>query len=92
VTYIIDGEPTVIEFTHGEIPYSNHGKPESFLDLASTFTCRSSTPAAAAAPARPATSSSGRGDQHLSEMQDDEADRLETPGASRRSRALAVRR
>ncbi len=39
---------------------------------------RSSTPAAAAAPAPPATSSSARAQQHLSEMQDDEADRLDT--------------
>ena len=43
-----------------------------------TSTCRSSTPAAAAAPARPATSSSARATQNLSEMQDDEADRLDT--------------
>ena len=34
VTFIIDGEPTVIEFEHGKLPYSNHGKPESFLDVA----------------------------------------------------------
>ena len=34
VTYIIDGEPTVIEFEHGKLPYSSHGKPESFLDVA----------------------------------------------------------
>jgi len=34
VTFIIDGEPTVVEFEHGKLPYSNHGKPESFLDVA----------------------------------------------------------
>lgn len=27
VTFIIDGETTVIEFEHGAVPYSNHGKP-----------------------------------------------------------------
>jgi 2Fe-2S ferredoxin len=37
VTFIIDGEETVIEFEHGTVPYSNHGKPESFLDLAKHF-------------------------------------------------------
>jgi len=37
VTFIIDGEETVIEFEHGQVPYSNHGKPESFLDLAKHF-------------------------------------------------------
>ena len=31
VTFIIDGETNVIEFEHGKVPYSNHGKPESFL-------------------------------------------------------------
>ena len=37
VTFIIDGETTVIEFEHGMVPYSNHGKPESFLDVAKHF-------------------------------------------------------
>src|ERR1700709_2435611 len=37
VTFIIDGEETVIEFVHGQVPYSNHGKPESFLDVAKHF-------------------------------------------------------
>ena len=37
VTFIIDGETTEIEFEHGQVPYSNHGKPESFLDLAKNF-------------------------------------------------------
>src|SRR5206468_1190023 len=34
VTFIIDDEPTVVEFEHGKLPYSHHGKPESFLDVA----------------------------------------------------------
>ena len=34
VTFIIDGESTVIEFESGKLPYSHHGKPESFLDVA----------------------------------------------------------
>jgi len=37
VTYIIDGEPTTVEFQHGQLPYSHHGKPESFLDVAKNF-------------------------------------------------------
>src|SRR6202521_5114628 len=37
VTYIIDGEPTIVEFQHGQVPYSHHGKPESFLDIAKNF-------------------------------------------------------
>ena len=34
VTFIIDGEPQTVEFEHGKLPYSHHGKPESFLDVA----------------------------------------------------------
>src|ERR1700752_789380 len=37
VTFIIDGEPTTVEFQHGQLPYSHHGKPESFLDVAKNF-------------------------------------------------------
>ena len=43
--------------------------------------------AAATAPAPPATSSSKKGDDNLSEMDDDEADRLDmAPGLTLRSR------
>ena len=34
VTFVIDGESQTVEFEHGKLPYSHHGKPESFLDLA----------------------------------------------------------
>jgi 2Fe-2S ferredoxin len=37
VTFIIDGESQTVEFQHGELPYSHHGKPESFLDVAKNF-------------------------------------------------------
>ena len=37
VTFIIDGERKSVEFTHGALPYSNHGKPESFLDVSKHF-------------------------------------------------------
>ena len=61
--------------------------PSRFSTSRRTSTSRSSTPAAAAAPARPATSSSAKAQQNLSEMQDDEADRLDTAwGLTARSR------
>ena len=60
VTFIIDGESQTVEFEHGKLPYSHHGKPESFLDVAKNLDVRWSTRAAAAARARPATSSSAR--------------------------------
>jgi hypothetical protein len=37
VTFIIDGEEKTVEFEHGKLPYSNHGKPESFLDVSKHF-------------------------------------------------------
>jgi 2Fe-2S ferredoxin len=76
VTYIIDGEPTVVEFETGKLPYSNHGKPESLLDIAKNF----GVPLEHACGGSCACTTchvfirSGS----LSEMQDDEADRLDT--------------
>ena len=37
VTFLIDGEPQTVEFISGALPYSHHGKPESFLDVAKHF-------------------------------------------------------
>ena len=37
VTFIIDGEAQTVEFEHGKLPYTHHGKPESFLDVAKNF-------------------------------------------------------
>ena len=34
VTFIIDGETRTVEFETGALPYTHHGKPESFLDVA----------------------------------------------------------
>ena len=37
ITFIKDGKETTVEFEHGKLPYSHHGKPESFLDVAKNF-------------------------------------------------------
>jgi 2Fe-2S ferredoxin len=55
VTFIKDGKETTVEFEQGKLPFDGHGLPESFLDLAMNKGMPSSTPAAAAAPAPPAT-------------------------------------
>ena len=34
VTFIIDGKEKTVEFEQGTLPYSHHGLPESFLDVA----------------------------------------------------------
>src|SRR5258707_2011174 len=87
VTYIIDGEPTVVEFEHGRLPYSHHGKPESFLDVAKNLgvplehACGGSCPGTTLPVIIP------EGEQHLSGKQDDEADSPDTAsGLTARSR------
>ena len=49
-------ENKTVEFEHGKLPYQDHGKPQSLLDVAMNSASISSTPAAATAPAPPATS------------------------------------
>ena len=87
VTYIIDGEETVIEFEHGKVPYSNHGKPESFLDLAKHYGVHLEHACGGSCACTTCHVIINEGAQNLSEMQDDEADRLDTAwGLTARSR------
>src|SRR5258708_10164899 len=78
VTFIIDGEETVIEFEHGSVPYSNHGKPESFLDLAKNFHVALEHACGGSCACTTCHVIIREGEHNLSEMQDDEADRLDT--------------
>jgi hypothetical protein len=57
VTFIKDGKETTVEFEHGKLPYSHHGLPESFLDVA--MNCDIPLEAVAV-PARRAICSSAR--------------------------------
>jgi len=78
VTFIVDGKEHVVEFEHGKLPYKNHGLPESLLDVAMN----------AGVPLEHACGGScacttchvviKQGMANLSEMEDDEADRLDT--------------
>jgi len=78
VTYIIDGEPTVIEFEHGAVPYSNHGKPESFLDLAKHFGVPLEHACGGSCACTTCHLFVVKGEQNLSEPEDKELDRLDT--------------
>ena len=78
VTYIIDGEPTVIEFEHGKLPYSNHGKPESFLDVAKNHGVPLEHACGGSCACTTCHVIIREGADNLTEMQDDEADRLDT--------------
>ena len=78
VTFIIDGREKTVEFEHGALEYSHHGLPESFLDLA----MNSGVPLEHACGGSCACTTCHliirRGMENLSEMQDNEADRLDT--------------
>jgi 2Fe-2S ferredoxin len=78
VTFIRDGKETVVEFEHGSLEYQHHGLPESLLDVAMN----------AGVPLEHACGGScacttchlivRAGMENLSEMEDNEADRLDT--------------
>ena len=78
VTFIVDGEPRTVEFEHGSLPYSHHGKPESFLDVAKNFDIPLEHACGGSCACTTCHVIIQQGDQNLSEMQDDEADRLDT--------------
>ena len=78
VTYIIDGEETVVEFEHGQVPYSHHGKPESFLDIAKNFGVPLEHACGGSCACTTCHVIIRQGEEHLSEAQDDELDRHDT--------------
>ncbi len=87
VTFIIDGAAHVVSFEHGELPYSHHGKPESFLDVAKNFQLPLEHACGGSCACTTCHVIVKEGEQHLSEMQEEEADRLDTAwGLTARSR------
>src|SRR5438876_3065834 len=78
VTFIIDGEPQTVEFESGKHPYSHHGKPEAFLDVAKNLGVPLEHACGGSCACTACHVFIREGAQHLSEMQDDEADRLDT--------------
>ena len=78
VTFIVDGESKTVEFEHGTLPYSNHGKPESFLDVSKHFHLGLEHACGGSCACTTCHVIIRQGAQNLSEMQDDEADRLDT--------------
>ena len=78
VTFIIDGERQTVEFEHGKLPYSHHGMPESFLDVAKNLGVPLEHACGGSCACTTCHVIIREGEQNLSEMQDDEADRLDT--------------
>ena len=78
VTFIVDGEERILEVDLASLPYSHHGLRGSLLDVAKNLDI----------PLEHACGGSGacttchvivrEGEGHLSDMQDEEADRLDT--------------
>jgi 2Fe-2S ferredoxin len=82
VTFILrDGTEKTVEFEHGKLPYQEHGLPESFLDVAMNFgiplehACGGSC---ACTTCHLFIRNGREGEPHLSGMEDNEADRLDT--------------
>ncbi len=78
VTFIIDGASRTVEFEHGALPYSHHGRPESLLDIAKHFHLPLEHACGGSCACTTCHVIIRRGEEHLTDMQDDEADRLDT--------------
>jgi 2Fe-2S ferredoxin len=78
VTFIIDGVSQTVEFDAATLPYSHHGKAASFLDVAKHFHIALEHACGGSCACTTCHVIVKEGAEHLSEMQDDEIDRLDT--------------
>ena len=79
VTFILrDGTERTIEFEHGKLPYQEHGLPESFLDVAMNHGIPLEHACGGSCACTTCHLIIKQGMQNLSEMEDNEADRLDT--------------
>jgi 2Fe-2S ferredoxin len=79
VTFILrDGTQKTVEFEHGKLPYEGHGLPESFLDVAMNFGIPLEHACGGSCACTTCHLIIKQGSQNLSEMEDNEADRLDT--------------
>jgi 2Fe-2S ferredoxin len=78
VTFIVDGEERILEVDLASLPYSHHGQPGSLLDIAKNLDIPLEHACGGSCACTTCHVIVREGAQHLSEMQDDEADRLDT--------------
>jgi len=78
VTFIIDGVEKTVEFEHGKLEYQHHGLPESFLDVAMNCGIPLEHACGGSCACTTCHLIIRKGMTNLSEMQDNEADRLDT--------------
>jgi 2Fe-2S ferredoxin len=78
VTFIVDGEVRVLEVDLAALPYSHHGLPGSLLDIAKNMDVPLEHACGGSCACTTCHVVVREGANHLSDMQDDEADRLDT--------------
>jgi ferredoxin, 2Fe-2S len=79
VTFILrDGTKKTVEFEHGKLEYQHHGLPESFLDLAMNHDIPLEHACGGSCACTTCHLIIREGMQNLSEMEENEADRLDT--------------
>ena len=78
VTFIIDGKEKTVEFEQGKLEYQHHGLPESFLDVAMNCGIPLEHACGGSCACTTCHVIIQKGMENLSEMQDNEADRLDT--------------
>ena len=78
VTFIKDGKETTVEFEHGKLEYQHHGLPESFLDVAMNLGIPLEHACGGSCACTTCHVIVKKGEQNLSQMEDNEADRLDT--------------
>ncbi|MGH9346780.1 MAG: 2Fe-2S iron-sulfur cluster-binding protein [Vicinamibacterales bacterium] len=78
VTFIIDGKEQTVEFERGKLEYQHHGLPESFLDVAMNFGIHLEHACGGSCACTTCHVIIRKGMHNLSDMEDNEADRLDT--------------
>jgi len=78
VTFIVDGEPTELDVDLETMPYSHHGLKGSLLDIAKNFDIPLEHACGGSCACTTCHVVVRDGADRMSEMQDDEADRLDT--------------
>ena len=78
VTFIIDGEEHAVTFEPGSLDYKHHGLPDSLLDVALNFGVPLEHACGGSCACTTCHVVVRQGMEHLSEMEDEEADRLDT--------------
>jgi 2Fe-2S ferredoxin len=75
VTFLPSGE--TVEFDLETLPYQEHGKPKSFLDVAQNFGIQLEHACGGSCACTTCHVVVKQGMEHISELEDDEADRLD---------------